>query len=79
MKLRRDVDGSALVDALCRHFEYRKVHQVGSHVILQRDNPKHRIAILNHRPLRLGTLIAILRSVERAIGISRSEIANRLE
>ena len=34
MKLPRDLGGEALVKHLCRRWEYRQVHQVGSHVIL---------------------------------------------
>jgi hypothetical protein len=37
------------------------------------------IAIPNHRPLRLRTLVAILRSVENALGIPRSEILDRMD
>jgi len=73
MKLPRDVGGAALAELLCRHFGYRKIHQVGSHIVIQCDGPiRHRIAIPNHRPLRLGTLNAILRAVERALGVPRS-------
>jgi predicted RNA binding protein YcfA (HicA-like mRNA interferase family) len=38
MKLPRDVDGAVLVELLCRHFGYRKVHQVGSHIVIQCDS-----------------------------------------
>jgi len=79
MKLPRDVHGADLVELLCRGFGYRKVHQVGSHIVLQCETPAHhRIAVPDHRPLRLGTLNAILRAVERAIGVSRADIVDRL-
>lgn len=79
MKMPRDVDGANLVELLCRDFGYRKIHQVGSHVVLQCDAPAHhRIAVPDHRPLRLGTLNAILRAVERAIGASRADLIDRL-
>lgn len=79
MKLPRDVDGATLVELLCRHFGYRKIHQVGSHIVIQCAAPRHhRIAIPNHRSLRLGTLNAILRAVESALGVSRSEIVGLL-
>jgi hypothetical protein len=66
MKLPRDLDGRTLAQALCRQFGYRIVHQVGS----------HRVAIPDHR---LGTLNAILRAVERAANIQRSEILAALD
>lgn len=79
MKLPRDVDGTALARTLCRRFDYRIVHQVGSHMVLQRDAPHHRVAIPNHRPLRVGTLNAILRAVEKAAKIERTEILAALD
>ena len=79
MKLPRDIDGATLANVLCREFGYRKVHQVGSHLVLQCDKPAHhRIAIPDHRPLRLGTLNAILRAVEQAVGVARAELVGRL-
>ena len=79
MKLPRDVDGAVLVELLCRHFGYRKVHQVGSHIVIQCEQPRHhRIAIPNHAPLRLGTLNAILRAIENSAGIARRKIVDHL-
>jgi len=64
MKLPSDVSGQALVDALCRHWGYAKVNQVGSHIVVQTQDPTpHRVAIPAHKALRVGTLNGILRSV----------------
>ena len=42
MKIPRDVSGLHLADVLCRRWRYRKVHQVGSHMILETsDNVSH--------------------------------------
>ena len=61
MKLPRDLSGNELVAVLCKRWGYVKVHQVGSHIILQTDEPSaHRIAVPAHKPLRVGTLNAIL-------------------
>ena len=79
MKLPRDLSGQRLIDLLCRDFGYRKVHQVGSHVILETSGPRsHRLAVPNHDPLRLGTLNAILRAVAEAKGIDKSVLLARL-
>lgn len=64
MKLPRDLSGEALVRHLCKRWDYLKVHQVGSHIILQTQQPiPHRIAVPAHSPLRLGTLNAIVSAV----------------
>jgi predicted RNA binding protein YcfA (HicA-like mRNA interferase family) len=75
MKLPRDVSGARLAEHLCRHWQYNKVHQVGSHIILETAEPAHhRIAIPDHNPLRIGTLSSILRSVAAHKGVSREAI-----
>jgi hypothetical protein len=64
-----------MAQALCRSWEYRIVHQAGSHIILQTDTPGHqRIPVPNHHPLRIGTLHAILRLVAEHKQVSREEI-----
>jgi predicted RNA binding protein YcfA (HicA-like mRNA interferase family) len=51
-----------LIALLVKHWGYFKVHQIGSHVILQTQDPSPpRIAI--HEVLKIGTLNAILSSV----------------
>ncbi|MGH8628029.1 MAG: type II toxin-antitoxin system HicA family toxin [Gammaproteobacteria bacterium] len=68
-----------LIDLHPKHFGYRQVHQVGSHVILERDVPHHhRIAIPAHDSLRLGTLSAVLRAVSAAKNIDKNEILAKL-
>jgi predicted RNA binding protein YcfA (HicA-like mRNA interferase family) len=75
MKLPRDLSGEELVKHLCKHWDYRKVHQVGSHIILETGQPSHpRVAIPAHNPLRVGTLNAILSSVARHQQVSREEL-----
>lgn len=75
MKLPRDLDGAELVKILCRDWGYRKVHQTGSHAILDTDAPiPQRLAIPQHKPLRLGTLHAILRAVSQHKGVSLESI-----
>jgi predicted RNA binding protein YcfA (HicA-like mRNA interferase family) len=75
MKLPRDLHGRALVKILCRDWDYRVVHQEGSHLILQTGAPSHqRIPIPDHAPLRIGTLAAILRVDAQHKGVDRDTI-----
>lgn len=75
MKIPRDVSGTHLADILCRRWRYSEVHQVGSHIILETAELTHqRIAVPDHHPLRLGTLISILRTVAQHKGVTRDTI-----
>jgi predicted RNA binding protein YcfA (HicA-like mRNA interferase family) len=66
MKLPRDISGRDLAKTLIRHWGYRQVNQVGSHIILQTKEPEHhRLSVPDHSPLRLGTLNSILRASRR--------------
>jgi predicted RNA binding protein YcfA (HicA-like mRNA interferase family) len=79
MKLPRDLSGRDLITALCRDWEYDQVHQVGDHVILQTETPfPHRIAIPDHKALRVGTLNSILRAISRHKGVERQAILDSL-
>jgi predicted RNA binding protein YcfA (HicA-like mRNA interferase family) len=75
MKLPRDLSGNRLADHLIRRWDYIKVHQVGSHIILQTAEPvPHRLAIPAHEALRIGTLNGILRSVALAKSVERNDV-----
>ena len=79
MKLPRDLSGNDLADLLCRDWGYRIIHQEGSHIVLETDQPSHqRIAIPAHKNLRVGTLSAILRSVSRHKGVVRQDLLKSL-
>jgi predicted RNA binding protein YcfA (HicA-like mRNA interferase family) len=79
VKLPRDVSGQQLVRTLIATWGYREVNRVGSHIILQTDNPvHHRLSVPAHASLRIGTLNAILRDVARAKAVSRDEIIDSL-
>ena len=79
MKLPRDISGSKLVSVLCRKWTYRQVHQTGSHIILETDSPAHqRMAVPNHKALRIGTLNSILRAVADHKGVSKDRIVDSL-
>ncbi len=79
MKIPRDLSGHELVAALCRRWGYVKVNQVGSHIILQTQEPTpHRVAIPAHKALRIGTLNGILRAVAYHKGVDRQAILDSL-
>lgn len=75
MKLPRDLSGNDLADILCRRFGYERIHQTGSHIILQVESPAHhRVAIPAHTALRLGTLNAILRAVSEVQRVNGGQV-----
>jgi len=75
MKLPRDLSGQSLVRHLSKNWGYQQVHQVGSHIILQTEQPtSHRIAVPAHSPLRIGTLNAILAAVAAHKNVTKDEI-----
>jgi len=79
MKLPRDLSGARLVRVLCRDFGYVRLHQEGSHIILETEVPSHhRIAIPNHDSLRVGTLNAILNAIARRKGIAKEDILEKI-
>ena len=79
MKIPRDLSGQDLVQTLCRKWRYRVVHQEGSHVVLETDDPSHqRLAVPAHRYLRIGTLNAILRTVANHKRVERDAIIESL-
>ena len=78
MKIPRDVSGRHLADTLCGRWQYVKVHQAGSHIILETSDPaQQRIAIPDHKALRVGTFSSILRSVAKHKGLPRDTGAIR--
>jgi predicted RNA binding protein YcfA (HicA-like mRNA interferase family) len=79
VKLPRDVSGRQLAATLVRSWGYRQVNQVGSHIILQTDDPRpHRLSVPDHPALRIGTLNGILRAVADAKGVSRADVVATL-
>jgi len=75
VKIPRDLSGRSVVKALCKHWEYRQVHQEGSHIILETDNPSHqRIPVPDHSALRIGTLNCILRLVAAHKGVDKQDV-----
>jgi predicted RNA binding protein YcfA (HicA-like mRNA interferase family) len=79
MKLPRDLSGEDLVTHLRKYWGYEKVHQVGSHIIVQTPQPSpHRIAVPAHTALRIGTLNAILSAVAAHKRVPKEDILKSL-
>jgi predicted RNA binding protein YcfA (HicA-like mRNA interferase family) len=79
MKLPRDISGRKLVKILSRNWGYRQIHQTGSHIILETEEPgHHRLAVPDHESLRVGTLNSILRAVAEHKRTIREEILRSL-
>jgi len=58
---------------------YSVVHQVGSHIILQTEDPSHqRLPVPAHEFLRIGTLNSILRLVATHKGVGKEDILENL-
>lgn len=79
MKLPRDLSGRSLAACLASSWGYRQVHQSGSHIVLETEQPAHqRIAVPDHRSLRIGTLNSVLRAVAAHKGVSRQDILDTI-
>lgn len=78
MKLPRDLSGEDLARRLSV-LGYSVTRQTGSHMRLttQRGG-EHHLTVPAHDPLRLGTLNAILREVERQHGMTRGELLSAI-
>ena len=71
----RDLSGDKLVKHRSRRWDYKQVHQVGSHIILETASPGHqRLAVPEHHPLRIGTLNAILSAVAAHKGVTKEDV-----
>ena len=79
MKLPRDIGGEKLA-RLLGHYGYRVVRQTGSHMRLvsTAKGDEHRVTIPRHKPLRVGTLNAILREVATYLGMERADLVRDL-
>ena len=78
MRLPRDLSGSDLAQAL-RKLGYSITRQVGSHLRLTTyEHGEHHLTIPQHKPLRIGTLSAILTDVAMHFDISREQVLEQL-
>jgi len=74
MRIPRDIDGDKLATLLST-FEYEVTRQVGSHIRLTTSrNGEHHLTIPRHRPLKVGTLNAIVGDVAVHLGLSKEQV-----
>lgn len=80
MSLPRDLSGERLTILLRRRYGYSVVRQRGSHMrlVATGDSGEHRVTVPLHRPLRVGTLNAILWDIANFRGIHRDEVVRDL-
>ncbi|MCF8232604.1 MAG: type II toxin-antitoxin system HicA family toxin [Bacteroidales bacterium] len=78
MKIPRDISGYELANAL-EIYGYKITRQKGSHMLLTTQKKgEHHITIPNHKPLKIGTLSAILSEVSKHMEINKEELMNKL-
>jgi predicted RNA binding protein YcfA (HicA-like mRNA interferase family) len=78
MKLPRDLDGIELVKLL-EDVGYYFHHQTGSYMIIRTIEPsEHSVTVPNHKPLKVGTLNAILNDVADHLGIDKKDLVRQL-
>jgi predicted RNA binding protein YcfA (HicA-like mRNA interferase family) len=79
MKLPRDIGGKDLADLLSQ-YGYKITRQTGSHLRLAfsaRDSV-HCVTLPNHKPLKIGTLSAVLSDVAKYLELEKEELARQL-
>ena len=78
MRLPRDLSGTDLARAL-GVLGYRVTRQTGSHLRLTTlERGEHHLTIPQHKPIRVGTLAAILGDVAEHFELTRDELVGRL-
>ena len=79
MKIPRDISGAVLARAL-RKLGYAVVRQSGSHMVLtSKLAGEHHVTVPNHRPIKVGTLIGILKGIAAQHELTLDELSNLLE
>jgi len=78
MRLPRGLSGDALAEAL-RRVGYSTTRQTGSHLRLTTSvSGEHHVTVPRHGQLKLGTLSGILADVADHLGMTRSQLVERL-
>jgi predicted RNA binding protein YcfA (HicA-like mRNA interferase family) len=73
MKIPRDITANDLLKAL-KLFGYEIVRQKGSHIRIKTElNGEHYETIPNHKPIKIGTLNAILNNIAEHFDMTKEE------
>ena len=68
-----------LIRDLRRAFGYDVVRQRGSHIRIRTiERGEHSITVPDHNPLRIGTLVGIMKDVAQHFEISEDEVLARI-
>ncbi len=74
MRIPCDISGQDLIKLL-KKYSYSVTRQTGSHIRLTTDqNGEHHITILNHSPIKIGTLSAILTDIATHFNKTKDEL-----
>ncbi|HCL57642.1 MAG TPA: hypothetical protein DHW82_11630 [Spirochaetia bacterium] len=78
-KIPRNIGAKELI-RLLKNYGYHEVRQKGSHIRLESVDKKkiHKITIPEHNPIKIGTLNNILDSVAVYLGMTKSELVQKL-
>lgn len=78
MRIPRDLTGEALIKLL-KPLGYTITRQSGSHIRLRTSqNGEHHITIPNHKPLKIGTLSAIISDIAAHFDKTKEELFKEL-
>jgi len=78
MRIPRNIGAEDLI-SLLRRYEYESTRQTGSHIrITTTLNGEHHVTIPRHKPLRVGTLHAILRDIASHLNTDWRALAEEL-
>lgn len=78
MKTPRDITANDLIKAL-KSFDYEIVRQKGSHIRIKTElNGEHYETIPNHKPIKIGTLNAILSNIAEHFDMTKEELIEQI-
>ncbi|MCK5199978.1 MAG: type II toxin-antitoxin system HicA family toxin [Spirochaetales bacterium] len=77
-RLPRDCDYKKLLQVLKR-YDYSINHTTGSHIRLHSEKYNHSLTIPAHKPIKVGTLNAILNEICSVTDIDKAALINKLQ
>jgi predicted RNA binding protein YcfA (HicA-like mRNA interferase family) len=77
-RLPRNCDYKKLLQVL-KEYDYTVDHMTGSHIRLHSNKYNHSLTVPAHKPLKAGTLNAILNEICVTIGINKTKLISKLQ